>query len=215
MENNFVITVLRYIEPLIKDPKHRFKSWEHCFFAFGNEKLDTETKALQLAFYLASWGMYRGSSGLLWKDYTIHVPSIEIVQNYQVLRSDKLSPSFDVLMLLECINELCIYYGNIPYLKGKITPTQTLISKIILGTLGCLPAFDRYFYFGYLSFEKPIYNFFSRDFLESLIATVNRLEGEINKVQSEIRNKTGIKYTPMKIFDMYCWQIGYEKLNQK
>jgi hypothetical protein len=31
-----------------------------------------------MAFYLASWGMYRGSSFLLWKDYLIHQ---EVVDN--------------------------------------------------------------------------------------------------------------------------------------
>ena len=65
-------TVFRYLMPLLEDSQHRFASWIHCYDAFGDENLDNNQKALHLAFYLASWGMYRGSSGLLWKDYTIH-----------------------------------------------------------------------------------------------------------------------------------------------
>lgn len=38
--------------------------------------------SLQLAFYLASWGMYRGSSFLLQKDYRIHIPVVkELLRN--------------------------------------------------------------------------------------------------------------------------------------
>ena len=38
--------------------------------------------SLQLAFYLASWGMYRGSSFLLQKDYRVHIPVVrEILRN--------------------------------------------------------------------------------------------------------------------------------------
>lgn len=33
--------------------------------------------ALQLAFYLTSWGMYRGSSLLLQKDFTVHLPVVK------------------------------------------------------------------------------------------------------------------------------------------
>ncbi|WP_298536796.1 hypothetical protein [uncultured Algibacter sp.] len=51
----------------------RYNSWNHCYKAFGNPKLDNNTLSLNLAFYLASWGMYRGSSGLLQKDYKIHI----------------------------------------------------------------------------------------------------------------------------------------------
>jgi len=32
---------------------------------------------LHLAFYLASWGMYRGSSKLLQKDYKVHATSVK------------------------------------------------------------------------------------------------------------------------------------------
>jgi hypothetical protein len=61
-----------------QDQHHRYKSWEHCFGYFSTNYKQLDEKAafdqgcLQLAFYLASWGMMRGGSFLLQKDYLIH-----------------------------------------------------------------------------------------------------------------------------------------------
>ena len=67
--------------------------------------------SLQLAFYLASWGMYRGSLFLLQKDYKVHIPVVKEQE-----------------------------------LKNQLS--FTLITKILMGTLGCVPAYDRYFIAG-------------------------------------------------------------------
>lgn len=48
---------------------------------------------MQLTFYLASWGMYRGSSFLLQKDYKVHVPVVE----------ELLKAHYNGLFGLECI----------------------------------------------------------------------------------------------------------------
>lgn len=74
--------ILTFHQQLESDKNHRYLSWEHCFLhcknhdAFSTEK-DVDTASLHLAFYLASWGMYRGSSFLLWKDYRIHIPVVQ------------------------------------------------------------------------------------------------------------------------------------------
>ncbi len=63
------------------DPNGRFRSWEHCYKCFydarNESNIDYDYLSLQLAFYLASWGMYRGSSFLLQKDYKLHIPVVE------------------------------------------------------------------------------------------------------------------------------------------
>ena len=59
---------------------HRYLSWEHCYEAFGNPNNSIDYLALHLAFYLASWGMYRGSTELLQKDYKIHIPVVEYIK---------------------------------------------------------------------------------------------------------------------------------------
>lgn len=69
--------ILDFVSMSLKDKNQRYKSWEHCYsffrkhaFLSGEEAIDLA--ALHLGFYLASWGMYRGSGFLLQKDYKIH-----------------------------------------------------------------------------------------------------------------------------------------------
>lgn len=56
----------RFVKKVNKDPHHRGLSWNHAHEAWvafepGNTAYE-EHMALHLAFYLASWGMYRGSA---------------------------------------------------------------------------------------------------------------------------------------------------------
>ena len=59
------------------DANGRYRSWEHCYKCFydarNNPSPDYDYLSLQLAFYLASWGMYRGSSFLLESNKNIHL----------------------------------------------------------------------------------------------------------------------------------------------
>src|SRR5215472_9314657 len=71
---------------------HRYRSWEHCYGYFHKNTpeaiaADRDRAALHLGFYLASWGMYRGSSFLLQHAYTIHLGVIDQL----------LAPRFSVL----------------------------------------------------------------------------------------------------------------------
>ena len=78
--------ISKYYDNIKKDKNHRLKSWEHCYCQFSvmfkNNKLtntDIDYLSLHLAFYLASWGMYRGSSFILQKDYKVFYPIIELL----------------------------------------------------------------------------------------------------------------------------------------
>ena len=69
--------IVRLHRSLAVDRHHRYRSWGHCYRYFARRRRIRSAQgidhgALQLGFYLASWGMYRGSSFLLWKDYRIH-----------------------------------------------------------------------------------------------------------------------------------------------
>src|SRR4051812_29076293 len=76
--------VLKYYRAKLKNHHgfHRFSSWDHCYKSFGNERTDLDTLALNLGVYLASWGMYRGSSFLLEFDYKIHVDTARLVRRH-------------------------------------------------------------------------------------------------------------------------------------
>lgn len=59
-------SAISFYNDLKEDENGRYCSWEHCYSHFykalGNKNADIDYLSLQLAFYLASWGMYRGSS---------------------------------------------------------------------------------------------------------------------------------------------------------
>lgn len=88
---NITTIVERYLENIINDPFHRYRSWDHCHEAF-NTSSQKKVHALELAFYLASWGMYRGSGGLLQKNHLIHEEAVAILfskQNQKLKCSEK------------------------------------------------------------------------------------------------------------------------------
>ena len=107
--------VLAFYCKLASDPHHRYRSWEHCFSHFSRRASFTDsehrdTAALQLAFYLASWGMYRGSSVLLWKDYRIHLPAVSelLATNYGTLWNLHLDRASDDHATAEMIVSLSV-----------------------------------------------------------------------------------------------------------
>lgn len=185
----------------------RYNSWNHCYEAFGNNELNNTTLALHLGFYLASWGMYRGSSKLLDRDYLVHIEAVKIIKKYHQLRCAKeheVSLS-DASSIQKLITELSIYYKD----EHDVTPTDTLISKIILGTLGCLPAFDRFFVDGVKEHEFKFKSLKEKSLIQ-LFKFVNHNLPELNHIKNDHP-----EYSIMKIVDMYFWQIGFDLSTKK
>lgn len=224
-------------DQLQADKNSRYKSWYHCYEAFSKleESGNEDLLALNLGFYLASWGMYRGSSGLLQKDYKIHSRAVSVLKKYQDLRCEygKEVNENHIDRIKELVEDLKRYYsknkfeyevfkrsedGEYKSIKKTITATDTLISKIILGTLGCLPAFDRYFLEGIKRNGIGITTL--KESLPTLFQFYKSQKGSINEIQSYISNK-GIFYPKMKIIDLYFWKEGFshelelEKLRRK
>lgn len=191
--------VKRYVD-LSSSDNHRFNSWNHCFKAF-NESEDKDYLSLHLAFYLASWGMYRGSCGLLWKDYRVHLPVVKMLLKNKNLRKDKITDN-DIPTILTVYDEIQSLYKK-DYEEHAVSVTDTLGSKILLGTLGCLPAFDRYFNAGFGKSTIRI----NEKYLKLVVNFANVHESEIKKCQEVCGND----YPQMKILDMYFWQKGFQK----
>ena len=83
--------------------------------------------------------------------------------------------------------------------------SYTLITKILLGTIGCIPAYDRFFIDGLGSNENIKKRFDSKKSFKELIGFY-----EVNKKEIDEITKKCKGYVPMKIIDMYFWEIGYE-----
>ncbi|RXR19347.1 hypothetical protein EQG63_07865 [Flavobacterium amnicola] len=201
-----------------QDTFNRYESWKHCYQAFEDVSNDNDYLALHLGFYLASWGMYRGSTGLLQKDYKIHVGAIEIIKTYHKDLRCKVDfevskDSIDKIIKLK--NDLFHHYNQFNYQTKRNTfekkpPTDTLLSKIILGTLGCSPAFDRYFNDG-VKLKNISATKFEYRSLEFLFDFIQTNESKIKELQSYYLKEMDIYYPTFKIVDMFFWNEGFKK----
>lgn len=212
----------KYLKGIMTDEFHRYKSWDNCHKSFGESK-QTEIHTLELAFYLASWGMYRGSSGLLQKNHLIHKGAVDILfsNEGQTLKCNSKNDVIrtNITDILNLKNKLANHYSQIYFTKGEekpkpISPTDTLLSKILLGTLGCVPAYDRYFIDGLK--ENKMKNMEFNDIsLNELFDFIDNNKTEIDNTQKLILTKTKQHYPVMKVLDMYFWQIGYDNRLKK
>ena len=211
----------RFYDELKQDPNARYRSWEHCYSNFyharGRKEVDVDYLSLQLAFYLASWGMYRGSSFLLQKDYKIHIPVIVELLNekYDPLMGIKCSEfkKESNQKLLEQINDfISKYYDtvrkNVKSQEIKNDVSDTLITKILMGTLGCVPAYDRYFIAGIKNRKVATGNYNIKSLLQ-LVDFYEKNAVRFNQVQQKM-TVFDLPYPQMKIIDMGFWQIGYD-----
>jgi hypothetical protein len=208
--------VRSFHQQLQSDENHRYTSWEHCFSYFSQKKLDESIACLHLSFYLASWGMYRGSSFLLWKDYLVHREVVRNILSLRHLRNIDFSKPCNSRIdeIFELSSWIKTWYQDkISHVNGtakKINATNTLVTKILLGTLGCIPAYDRYFIEGLRAKGLSYSNLSKNNFL-SVVDFYRRHRHDFDSLQRSINPTNGIHYPTMKLVDMYFWQIGFEK----
>ena len=95
----------------------------------------------------------------------------------------------------------------------KISKTDTLVTKVLLGVFGCTPAFDRYFRNGVKHF-----GICSADFGRKSLGDLYLFYDLYYKEFEDLRHtflKEGTYYTPMKLLDMCFWQFGYDNDKSK
>lgn len=177
---------------------------------------DYDYLSLQLAYYLASWGMLRGSSFLLWKDYKIHIPMVK----------EMLKPEYDCLQGVEChaflqkeiqvawqkLNTtLADYYESVRKSINddvKKGISSVLLSKILLGVLACVPAYDRFFMSAVKEY-KVASSIYGLNSLVSLSEFYSIYHNELEKLRKTLAFD-GIPYPQMKLLDMGFWQLGMD-----
>lgn len=195
-------------------------SWLYCHKAFGYVS-DPETLALHLTAYLASWGMYRGSSGLAKTNFKVHEGAVKKILN----KRDELyctgeNQKFDNLKAIVSLKEeLEGYYCDIDVYWGedlkknkeavrKISSTQTLISKIMLGTLGCIPAFDTNLIKGLEKINKlPENQNIPYTFNKISVSRLIEMAKAIDTKELDLP-KEYVTYPKMKLLDMALFQFG-------
>jgi len=193
----------------------RYSSFDFCYnyfysfykenrlFELANEK-NLQMSCLQIGFYLASWGMMRGSSFLLEKS----------VRNYKnlIIAISKMNPRLwsidagnyseeNISLLLSCKQEIIFALGR------ENRPSDTLITKIMLGVFANIPAFDQYFRKSLRvhSVNKrsllKVKNFYeeNKDVFDSF---------EIRTFDFSTAKETDITYTKAKLIDMCGFMDG-------
>ena len=211
-----------FYEDARRDENGRSRSWEHCYRVFRDARTDPSPDydylSLHLAFYLASWGMYRGSSFLLQKDYKVLVPVVEKI----------LKPEYDCLFGLACADVRnsdvweqytklykCIdaYFDEIrKEVRGRAVASSVspvLITKILMGTLGCVPAYDRFFQDGVATYKVTTREY-GRNSLRKLVDFYEEHNDRLEEARRGMR-VGDLTYPQMKLLDMGFWQIGFEK----
>ena len=215
---------LKFYNKLREDENGRYRSWEYCYKIFQNAHVSNNIDdnfidylCLHLSFYLASWGMYRGSSFLLQRDYKVHKPIIEILleEKYNSLWGIAINDYKDKEnqdKLIELVKRIKEIYNQIRLSVKESIPknevSDTLVTKVLMGTLGCVPAYDRYFISGIRNEKVASGNFNIRSILE-LVDFYNKYYEEFENARSQMI-VSGMEYPQMKIIDSCFWQVGFE-----
>jgi hypothetical protein len=187
-------------------PDARYASFDYCFnyFQLFRESGDLaglasveniQISCLQLGFYLASWGMMRGSAKLHHRSARHLAPVIEAIASTELsvwgIDADRYTES-NVGELLALARRLCQANGGM---------SDTLVTKVMLGVFGSVPAFDTNFRngFGVTSFgakalrKVGAFHADNAEVLEShRVPTLDFVTGE----------PTGRLYTRAKVIDM-------------
>ncbi|QGS10183.1 hypothetical protein FOC40_01340 [Schaalia odontolytica] len=86
--------------------------------------------------------------------------------------------------------------------------SPVLITKILMGTLGCVPAYDRFFQDGVAKYKVTTQEYSP----ESVLRLVDFYEAHNDRLEEVRRGmkRDDLIYPQMKVLDMGFWQIGFE-----
>lgn len=226
----FITKTRKFYKELQEHTASRYRSWEYCYTQFyearkNPERANVDNLSLHLAFYLASWGMYRGSSFLLQYDYTIHTSVVKEILKSEYstlfgLECKELNNEQTSSLLKKLNSEISTIYNPFRLELKETEVTQDisniLVSKVLLGTLGCVPAYDRFFVDA-VKKNKVTTGNYNIASLQKLIKFYEEHQEKLEKLRSEFlikyefdgEEKT-LDYPQMKLLDIGFWKIGFD-----
>jgi len=211
------------------DVRHRYTSFYYCYNYFASHKGkalldDMEKSCLVLGFYLASWGMLRGSSFLLDKSVKHYDDTITYIskcdEKYWDIDVDDYSDE-NIAIILGVYNSVKKSLVE----KGRVH--RTLVTKVLLGVFGFIPAFDAYFCESFKAIYKHdpqdkelntkcAFTVVNRDslkciksFYESNKEAIDSLADSTYTFDYATGKKSQVKYTKAKIIDMYGFNKSF------
>lgn len=215
-------TVSRFISRSKLDD--RYTSFDYCYNYFrtiDDPEQDVEKSCLVLGFYLASWGMFRGSSFLLQKSAKHFQPLVQYLsaldRRVWDIDVDCYSPE-NVEIILKIYREV----------KSLIIPSGktdlTLVTKVLLGVFGFVPAFDNYFTAtfrgiacGRCGFRRVNHESLGilSDFYTVNKEAIDRLAHRTFTTDFLSGEKSPIRYPKAKIIDMYGFTAGLGEIGSE
>ncbi len=196
----------------------RYASFDYCynyFYSFyKRDKLrdlslpeNIQMSCLQIGFYLASWGMFRGSSKITQKSVKYFEPLIKWIseadKKFWEIDVDSYNDENVRQKLIEAFNEIRKVLRN----GQNINVSIVLVTKIMLGIFSNVPAFDvNVKHFFQINNNRQtigddelirIYTFYTqnRDLIDKYSANIHTFDFSSCK-------QTNINYKKAKIIDM-------------
>jgi hypothetical protein len=191
----------------------RFTSFDFCYNYFYHSDSNylinnMEKSCLTLGFYLASWGMFRNSF-LLNKSIKYYQPTINYIASldksvWQIDVDNYTDDNIDTILdIYRDVKELLVEDG---------CSDLTLVTKVLLGVFGFIPAFDDYFCKtfremadGRCGFRKVNKDSLTqiRIFYEANSKAIDDIATNTFTLDFTTEQKTTTNYTKAKIIDMY------------
>ena len=175
---------------------------------------------LQLGFYLASWGMLRGSSFMLQISAMGYKNIIKLIAGgpnelweIDVDNYDEASVKL-LISFRDKLTETLIDQSSLAGVSGTVTPSDTLTSKIMLGVFGNVPAYDTFF----VNWIKSVPEIKPQIFNEKSLLSIKKYYDEnLKESMQAIMIKTidftdelpsNIHYKQAKLVDIYGFTKG-------
>jgi hypothetical protein len=182
-----------------RGPTERYASFDYCFNFFQQHHergtLSTllqpgqlEQSCLQLGFYLASWGMFRGSTDLLQHSARHLAPLVKAIVHapHEIWRTD---------VHLYGDRTCPVVFDTAEQLRAALScrASDTLVTKVMLGTFGAVPAFDVLFKRGFRVWKfGPSALRKIREFYEKHSEVIDARRVRTLDFESEGSNRSGV-----------------------
>ncbi|MEN2505876.1 hypothetical protein V8Z77_03070 [Stutzerimonas stutzeri] len=215
-----------YYQNILPSPGNdypRLKAWEFLYEYVWDESRTNwadlisedqiETTALHIGFYLANWGMFRGSSGLLQNS------NLDLMKALAKLLFEGPGPellelsmdnfALDAPRLAYHQKLLDSVLGSMESLASNVSWTDTLKTKILMGVWGECPALDRYYIAACRDLfpRRPFITAASGKGLTALASVVRELGSPSLRLETA---RLKLPYPTARVMDMALFQYGLQ-----
>lgn len=142
------------------------------------------------------------------KDYKIHTKAVKLIcapewNDLWDISADKMADVRYARRIVELSEKVCATYIDV----NAGMPTGTLLTKILLGSLGCVPAYDRFF-----KQALSLTGIAAQSFTEASIMALGKFYMSHETAFEALRQHCSerVEYPAAKIIDMCFFEYGFQ-----